>query len=160
MVPFAGWDMPVQYSSIIEEHNSVRQKVGIFDVSHMGEVFASGKDNLNFLQKLVPQDIKKLTPGKAVYCQMTNLEGGIIDDLIIYRLEDKNELPFFLLVINASRVDEDIKWLEKVKENNQFDVEIDNQSDNYSLLAVQGPLSAELINKMGFITLINHHIFQ
>ena len=85
MVDFAGWHMPVQYSSIIEEHNTVRESVGLFDVSHMGEVFVSGKESLDFLQKIVPQDISKLAYEKAVYCQLPNLKGGWMDDLIIYK---------------------------------------------------------------------------
>jgi len=143
MVPFAGWEMPVQYAGIIEEHNTVRQKVGLFDVSHMGEVFVSGVDALQFLQKLVPQDVSKLIPGKAIYCQLTNEQGGIIDDLIIY-LIGENE---YLLIVNASRVDEDLNWI--ASNSCLYDVKIDNQSDNYSLLAIQGPKSAVLIEKMG-----------
>ena len=86
MVDFAGWHMPVQYSSIIEEHKTVRNAVGLFDVSHMGEVFVSGKDATAFLNKIVPQDIEKLDYEKAVYCQLPNKNGGLIDDLIIYKL--------------------------------------------------------------------------
>ena len=143
MVPFAGWEMPVQYSNIIEEHNCVRNKLGVFDVSHMGEVFISGKDSLAFLQKLVPQDISKLTLNKAVYCQLTLPTGGLVDDLIIYKLEENS----YFLIINASRINEDLAWMNKNK--NSFDVVIDNQSDNYSLLAIQGPLSSNLIEKLG-----------
>jgi len=87
MVPFAGWEMPLQYSGIIEEHLNVRNKAGLFDVSHMGQVFISGKDSTSFLQKLVPQDISKLSSQKALYTQITMPEGGIIDDLIIYRID-------------------------------------------------------------------------
>ena len=83
IIDFAGWEMPVQYTSILEEHKNVRENVGLFDVSHMGEIFVTGKDSIKFLNKLVPQDINKLTDKKAVYCQLTNLNGGIIDDLII-----------------------------------------------------------------------------
>lgn len=143
IIPFAGWEMPVQYSNIIEEHNCVRNNVGLFDVSHMGEVFVSGKDALSFLQKIVPQDISKLTLGKAVYCQLTLPNGGLVDDLIVYKLEENN----YFLIINASRVGEDLAWMNENKAN--FDVIIDNQSDNYSLLAVQGPKSSELIEKLG-----------
>lgn len=143
MVEFAGWMMPVQYSSIIEEHKTVRENVGLFDVSHMGEVYVTGKDSLVFLNKLVPQDVSKLTDSKAVYCQMLNKHGGIIDDLIIYKLEDKN----YLLIVNASRIDEDLNWM--VRNSLGFDVSIDNQSHNYSLLAVQGPKAVELMDKMG-----------
>jgi aminomethyltransferase len=149
MVPFAGWEMPIQYSGILEEHKCVRENAGIFDVSHMGEVFISGKDALSFLQKLVPQDISKLTSGHAIYCQMTNKTGGIIDDLIIYKLEDKNENPEFLLIINASRVKEDLSWIVENKSTENFDVKIDNQSNNYSLLAIQGPKSNDIMDFAG-----------
>lgn len=143
MVPFAGWEMPVQYSNIIEEHNCVRNNVGVFDVSHMGEVFINGKDSLAFLQKLVPQDISKLTLGKAIYCQLTLPSGGLVDDLIIYKLEENN----YFLIINASRINEDLEWMKENKKD--FDVVIDNQSDNYSLLAIQGPKASNLIEKLG-----------
>lgn len=145
MVPFAGWEMPVSYSGIIEEHHTVREAVGLFDVSHMGEVFITGSDSLPFLQKLVPQDVSRLTRGKALYCQMTNKTGGIIDDLIIYKLDEPNKE--YLLIVNASRIDEDLNWM--VRNSLGFDVEINNQSHNYSLLAVQGPKSSILIEKMG-----------
>lgn len=143
MVEFAGWMMPVSYSSIINEHNAVRNNVGLFDVSHMGEVFVTGSDSLNFLNKLVPQDISKLTDLKAVYCQLLNEKGGIIDDLIIYKIENEK----YLLIVNASRIDEDLNWI--VKNSLGFNVSIDNQSHNYSLLAVQGPKASDLIAKMG-----------
>lgn len=143
MVEFAGWMMPVSYSSIIDEHKTVREKVGLFDVSHMGEVFIKGEDSLEFLNKLVPQDVSKLVDSKAVYCQLLNKEGGIIDDLIIYKLSDKN----YLLIVNASRIDEDLNWM--VRNSLGFNVSIDNQSHNYSLLAVQGPKAADLMDKMG-----------
>ena len=112
MVDFAGWHMPVQYASIIEEHKTVRENVGLFDVSHMGEVFVSGKDALDFLNKIVPQNISKLDYEKAVYCQLPNKKGGLIDDLIIYKLGILN----YLIICNASRIDEDlIGWLETAK---------------------------------------------
>lgn len=143
MIEFAGWMMPVSYSSIIDEHHTVRENVGLFDVSHMGEVFVSGKDALAFLNKLVPQDVAKLVNSKAIYCQLLNKEGGIIDDLIIYKLENEK----YLLIVNASRIDEDLNWI--VRNSLGFDVSIDNQSHNYSLLAVQGPKASDLIAKMG-----------
>lgn len=143
MVEFAGWMMPVSYSSIIEEHKTVRENVGLFDVSHMGEVFVQGEDSLEYLNKLVPQDVSKLTDSKAIYCQLTNKQGGIIDDLIIYKLEDKK----YLLIVNASRIDDDLNWM--VRNKLGFDVSIDNQSHNYSLLAVQGPKASDLMAKMG-----------
>lgn len=143
MVDFAGWEMPVQYSSIIEEHKNVRENVGLFDVSHMGELIVHGEDALSFLNKLVPQNISKLTDKKAVYCQLPNKRGGLIDDLIIYKLEDKK----YLIIANASRVDEDLNWMTR----NQlgFNVEIENISHKYSLIAVQGPKASDLIMSIG-----------
>ena len=143
MVDFAGWHMPVQYSSIIEEHKTVRETVGIFDVSHMGELIVRGKDALTFLNRIVPQNITKLTDGKAVYCQLPNKQGGLIDDLIIYKLEDS----CYLIIANASRVDEDINWMSLNVED--LEVEIINESHNYSLIAVQGPKACELVKIMG-----------
>ncbi len=144
MVDFAGWHMPVQYSSIIEEHKTVRENVGIFDVSHMGEVFISGKDATEFLNKIVPQDIKKLDYEKAVYCQLPNKNGGLIDDLIIYKLG----IESYLVICNASRIDEDLNWI--VRNKRGMNVKIDNQSHNYSLLAIQGPRAIDVMKKMGY----------
>lgn len=144
MVDFAGWHMPVQYSSIIEEHKTVRENVGLFDVSHMGEVFVSGKDATAFLNKVVPQDIEKLAYEKAVYCQLPNKNGGLIDDLIIYKLG----IEYYLVICNASRIDEDLNWL--VRNKRGMNVKIDNQSHNYSLLAIQGPRAIDLVRKMGY----------
>ena len=147
MVDFAGWHMPVQYTSIIEEHKTVRENVGLFDVSHMGEVFVSVKESLTFLQKIVPQDISKLAYEKAVYCQLPNKSGGLIDDLIIYKLG----INFYLIICNAARIDEDLNWM--VRNKKGLDVKIDNQSHNYSLLAVQGPKADALLRTMGLDTL-------
>ncbi len=143
MVDFAGWEMPVQYTSIIEEHKTVRENVGIFDVSHMGELIVSGEDSLAFLNKLVPQNISKLVDKKAVYCQLTNKQGGLIDDLIIYKLEDKK----YLIIVNASRADEDLNWMTRNQAG--FNVDIDNISHKYSLIAVQGPKACDLIMSIG-----------
>ena len=147
MVDFAGWDMPVQYTSIIEEHKNVRENVGLFDVSHMGELIVHGVDALPFLNKLVPQELKNLTDKKAIYCQLPNIEGGLIDDLIIYKLEDDK----YLIIANASRVDEDLNWMTLNQQG--FDVEIENISHKYSLIAVQGPKACDLINSAGLIDL-------
>ena len=143
MVDFAGWHMPVQYSSIIDEHNTVRNSVGIFDVSHMGEVIVKGKDALNFLNSIVPQDISKLTDSKAVYCQLPNKKGGLIDDLIIYKIVDEK----YLIIANASRIDTDINWMSRNKRD--YDVQIIDESHNYSLIAVQGPKACDLMYKLG-----------
>lgn len=146
MVDFAGWHMPVQYSSIIKEHKTVRENVGLFDVSHMGEVFVYGDDALEFLNKIVPQDISKLDYEKAVYCQLPKQNGGLIDDLIIYKIG----ILSYLVICNASRIDEDVNWMSLNSES--YDVKIDNQSHNYSLLAVQGPKADALLRKMGLKT--------
>ena len=147
MVDFAGWDMPVQYSSIIEEHKTVRNALGFFDVSHMGEIIVEGIDSLKFLNSLVPQELNKLTDNKAVYCQLTNEAGGIIDDLIIYKLKDCK----YLIIANASRVDEDINWISLHKAN--YNVSIINESHNYSMIAVQGPKTAEFMCDIGITEL-------
>lgn len=144
MVDFAGWHMPVQYRSIIEEHKNVRENVGVFDVSHMGEVFVVGEDAEEYLNKLVPQDISKLTDGKAVYCQLTNRQGGLIDDLIIYKLKQNT----YLIVCNASRVDEDINWMSLNQRG--YNINLDNESHNLSLLAIQGPKAIDLMHKLGY----------
>ena len=143
MVDFAGWEMPVQYTSIIEEHNNVRNNAGIFDVSHMGEIFISGKDSLAFLQTLFPQDVSKLTQNKALYCQLTNESGGIVDDLIVYLLKE-NE---YLLIVNASRLEVDYQWL--ISHKNDYDVLIENKSDIYSMIALQGPKASDILEKIG-----------
>ncbi len=147
MVDFAGWEMPVQYTSIIEEHKAVRNSVGIFDVSHMGEIIIRGEDSLPFLNKIVPQNIADLPTFKAIYCQLTNKNAGIIDDLIIYKLKE-NE---YLIIANASRIDEDLNWM--VRNKLGFNVDIINESHNYSLLAVQGPKACELLNHIGITSL-------
>lgn len=143
MVDFAGWDMPVQYTSIIEEHNNVRNNAGLFDVSHMGEIFVYGKDALNYLQTLVPQDISKVIDKKAKYCQFTTETGGIVDDLFIYKLEDDN----YLLVVNASRLEVDFEWM--IKHKNDFDIEVKNLSNELSMVAIQGPKASDIVAKLG-----------
>ena len=149
IVPFAGWELPVQFSSIIDEHMTVRNNVGLFDVSHMGEIFIYGIEAVELLEKLVPQSISKLAPGKAVYSQLTNKNAGIIDDLIIYKLEDKDNNPAFLLIVNASRINKDYNWIEFNRKTGNYNAEIINDSDNYSLIAVQGPSSCNLLEDLG-----------
>ena len=143
MVDFAGWEMPVQYTSILEEHNNVRKNAGLFDVSHMGEIFVSGKDAYSFLQTLFPQDISKLIDSKALYCQFTNENGGIVDDLIVFKLKDND----YLLIVNASRVDTDYEWMLKNKKS--YNVNVENKSDIYSMVALQGPKASEILEKAG-----------
>lgn len=147
MVPFGGWMMPVQYEGIIKEHNITRTSAGLFDVSHMGEIYIKGSDSLNFLQKIVPQDISKLESGHAVYCQLPNYEGGLVDDLIIYNACGVIDNVDYFIVINASRIKEDYEFMQ---ENAKvFDVEVINKSDDFSMLALQGPKAKEIILKAG-----------
>ncbi|MBI3590394.1 MAG: glycine cleavage system aminomethyltransferase GcvT [Candidatus Melainabacteria bacterium] len=140
LVDFAGFEMPVQYQGIISEHSAVRTKAGIFDVSHMGEFVVSGKDALNFLNYLVPNDIKKIEEsGKGLYTQLCNEKGGTVDDLIIYRTDSD-----FLVVVNASNIEKDWQWFNKYK--NSFNVELKNISDSTSLLALQGPKAFDFLS--------------
>jgi aminomethyltransferase len=141
MVDFAGYEMPVQYSSIIAEHKAVRNSVGVFDVSHMGEVFISGEKALEHVQHITTNDASKLTPGRVQYSTMCYPDGGIVDDLLVYNLA-KNE---YMLVVNAANIEKDYRWM---VENNEFGADIKNLSDDYSLLAVQGPDSEKVIQKL------------
>jgi len=141
LVEFAGYEMPIQYSSIIAEHKAVRNSVGVFDVSHMGEVFVTGDKALEFVQHITINDASKLFPGRVQYSAMCYPDGGIVDDLLVYKISDKE----FLLVINASNIEKDFNWM---KENNKFGVTLNNRSDDYSLLAVQGPNSGEVLKKL------------
>lgn len=141
MVEFAGYIMPVQYSSIIAEHKAVRNSVGVFDVSHMGEIFVSGKKAADFVQYITVNDIEKLYPGRVQYSAMCYEDGGIVDDLLVYKISETK----FMLVVNASNLEKDFEWMKK---NNKFDVELSDESDEYSLIAVQGPKSKETIRKI------------
>jgi|TARA_A100001035_G_scaffold274645_1_gene266911 aminomethyltransferase len=133
IVDFAGFKMPISYSSVTEEHNHVRENVGVFDVSHMGEFEISGKNSDRFIQFICSNDIMKLKPGKAQYNCLVNDNGGIIDDLIVYKIEEEK----FLLVVNASNIDKDFDWIKSL--NKDYSCSINNISDKTSLLAVQGP---------------------
>ncbi|MFI0691409.1 glycine cleavage system aminomethyltransferase GcvT [Staphylococcus aureus] len=142
IVEFGGWAMPVQFSSIKEEHNAVRYEIGLFDVSHMGEIEVTGKDASQFVQYLLSNDTDNLTTSKALYTALCNEEGGIIDDLVIYKLADDN----YLLVVNAANTEKDFNWILKHKE--KFDVEVQNVSNQYGQLAIQGPKARDLINQL------------
>lgn len=141
MVPFAGYNMPVQYKGLKHEHEVVRTGVGVFDVSHMGEFFLKGPKALDLIQKISSNDASKLVPGKAQYSCMPNEKGGIVDDLIIYMISDEN----YLLVVNASNIEKDWNWISK---HNDFGVEMIDASDEYSLLAIQGPRAAEAMQSI------------
>lgn len=141
LIDFGGWEMPVQYSGIRDEHHAVRNNVGMFDVSHMGEFYVTGPEALALIQHVTINDASKLTPGKAQYSAMCYPNGGIVDDLLVYML-DKNK---FMLVVNASNIQKDFDWIEQ---NNDFDVALANLSEETCLLAVQGPKSVDTLQKM------------
>ncbi|MER3524721.1 MAG: glycine cleavage system protein T [Ignavibacteria bacterium] len=142
MVEFAGFEMPVQYpTGIVEEHKRVRAAVGLFDVSHMGELEVYGPEALAFVQKVTVNDVAKLTPGRVQYSAMCYDNGGIVDDVLVYCLEPQR----YMLVINAANIEKDVAWLNKHRSGN---VTLDNRSDAMSLLAVQGPHSRFVLQKL------------
>ncbi|MCT8340188.1 glycine cleavage system aminomethyltransferase GcvT [Flavobacteriaceae bacterium TK19130] len=141
MVPFAGYNMPVSYEGVNEEHKTVRNAVGVFDVSHMGEFLITGPKALDLIQKVCSNDASKLTDGKAQYSCFPNETGGIVDDLIVYRLEAEK----YLLVVNASNIEKDWEWISK---HNTMGADMRNLSDDYSLLAIQGPKAVEAMQSL------------
>jgi aminomethyltransferase len=139
LVDFADWEMPVQYTSVIEEHRAVRQRAGLFDVSHMGEFRITGPSAEEFLQRLTPNDVSKLVPGQAHYSGLLTEQGTYIDDLLVYRLAPEE----FLLVVNAANIDKDFVWV--TSRVGQDEVEIENASEAFALLALQGPRAAAIL---------------
>ncbi|MBK7856945.1 MAG: glycine cleavage system aminomethyltransferase GcvT [Bacteroidetes bacterium] len=146
MVPFAGYNMPVSYEGINTEHETVRTAVGVFDVSHMGEFILKGEHALDLIQAVTSNDASKLTDGKAQYSCLPNSTGGIVDDLIVYRIDEKT----YMLVVNASNIDKDWNW---IKQNDKWNVEMHNISDKTSLLAVQGPKATAVLQKLTAVDL-------
>lgn len=142
MVPFAGFEMPVQYSGVTEEHFAVREKAGIFDVSHMGQFFVEGENAKDLLQYVTSNDVSKLEDGQAQYSCLPNGKGGIVDDLIVYKMSDSK----YFVVVNASNIDKD--WAHFQKFNEKFGAEMRNASDEMSLLAIQGPKATEILQKL------------
>ena len=138
MVAFGGWEMPVQYSGIVEEHNTVRQRVGLFDISHMGEVLVAGPNAETVLNRLLTNDVRKVGVGEAQYTLMCNERGGVMDDLIVYRVEP----TVYLLVVNAGNIEKDFAWM-----NAQVNMPVvfENQSDQTAAMALQGPLAAKFL---------------
>ena len=155
MVPFAGFNMPVQYSGINDEHETVRTAVGMFDVSHMGEFILKGEKALDLIQKVSSNDASKLYDGKVQYGYLPNENGGIVDDFLTYKIDDKT----YLLVVNASNIDKDWDWISKF---NSEGVEMKNISDETSLFAVQGPKAADALQKLTDIDLapMEYYSFQ
>lgn len=139
IVDFHGWELPVQYESIMKEHDAVRHRVGLFDVSHMGQVFVTGPQALAFLQKVNANDIAKAAPGRAVYSHLPNDKGGVVDDVIVSCLAKDR----YLVVVNAATADKDFSWFQKQAKG--MDVSLENKSDYYGMIAVQGPKAAALI---------------
>ena len=141
MVPFAGFNMPVQYAGVNIEHETVRKAVGVFDVSHMGEFILKGEGALDLIQKVTSNDASKLFDGKVQYSCLPNEQGGIVDDLLVYRIDEKT----YMLVVNASNIEKDWNW---ISEHNTFGVEMKDISDRTSLLAVQGPKATEALQTL------------
>ncbi|RZK57804.1 MAG: glycine cleavage system aminomethyltransferase GcvT [Pedobacter sp.] len=146
MVPFAGYNMPVQYEGINVEHATVRNAVGVFDVSHMGEFILKGENALDLIQRVTSNDASKLIDGKVQYSCLPNKDGGIVDDLLVYRIDEKS----YMLVVNASNIDKDWNWIQGF---NTAGVEMHNISDKTSLLAVQGPKAADALQSLTDIDL-------
>ena len=152
-IDFGGWELPVQFSSIKEEHEAVRTRAGLFDVSHMGEIDVTGTDSLNYLQKMFTNDISKIKNGGAQYNAMCYENGGTVDDLLVYKIEDNH----YLLVVNASNIDKDFKWLE---DHLDGDVSIENLSEKMALLALQGPLAEKVLQKLAGSDLSKIGVFK
>jgi aminomethyltransferase len=155
MVPFAGYNMPVQYEGVNAEHETVRNGVGVFDVSHMGEFLLKGPNALALIQKVCSNDASVLFDGKAQYSCLPNGKGGIVDDLIIYRISEEA----YFIVVNASNIEKDWNW---ISQHNDLGVEMQNLSDDYSLLAIQGPKAAEAMQSLTSVDLANmtYYTFQ
>jgi len=155
MVPFAGYNMPVQYEGVNIEHETVRNGVGVFDVSHMGEFLLSGPNALALIQKVSTNDASVLVDGKAQYSCLPNGKGGIVDDLIIYRINSET----YFLVVNASNIEKDWNW---ISSHNDLGVDMQNLSDDYSLLAIQGPKAAEAMQSLTSVSLSDmvYYTFQ
>ncbi|HEU4469507.1 MAG TPA: glycine cleavage system aminomethyltransferase GcvT [Flavisolibacter sp.] len=149
MVEFAGYNMPISYSSINEEHATVRKNAGVFDVSHMGEFILKGSDALDLIQRITTNDASKLTTGKAQYSCMTNEQGGIVDDLLIYCIEENK---VYMIVVNASNIEKDWNWIQRFNHKN---VEMHNISDETCLLAVQGPNATRILQSLTDMDIMN-----
>jgi len=142
MVPFAGYNMPLYYSSIKEEHLAVRNNAGVFDVSHMGEFIIEGNNAEELIQHISSNDISKISPGMSQYTVMPNENGGVVDDLIIYQLEERK----YMMVVNASNIEKDLEWIKK--QNLKFGTKIHDMSNEFSLLALQGPNALKIIQNL------------
>ena len=140
--PFGGFDMPIQYTNIIDEHQAVRQHCGVFDVSHMGEVLVSGKDAERYVNHVFTNDVRNIPNGKILYGMMCYEDGGVVDDLLVYKMADDK----FFLVINAANIDKDWAWIQQ--QSKGFDITLDHQSDQYGELAIQGPDAEQVMEQV------------
>ncbi len=150
LVDFAGWEMPVQYRSILEEHKAVRNTAGLFDVSHMGEVDVRGREAREFLNHLVTNEVEKLFPGRVLYTPMCYESGGVVDDLLVYMRAPED----YFLCINAGNIEKDLAWIHE--QAARFEVSVTDRSEDYALLAIQGPRAMEILqtltgSKLGMI---------
>lgn len=152
-IDFGGWELPVQFSSIKEEHDAVRNRAGLFDVSHMGEIFVEGPDALAFLQKLLSNEISKIAIGSAQYNAMCYEDGGVVDDLLTYRLDETR----YLLCVNASNIEKDFAWMQR---NVSGDVLLTNQSADYAQIALQGPRSEQVLQTLTEVNLSTIKYFK
>lgn len=140
--PFGGFGMPIQYTNIVDEHNAVRQACGVFDVSHMGEVLVTGAESEKFVNYIFTNDIAGAPDGKIFYGMMCHPTGGVVDDLLVYKMAEQR----YFLVINASNIDKDVAWI--VEQAKNFDVTVENQSEKYGEVAVQGPNTEEIVERV------------
>ncbi|GAB5560555.1 MAG: glycine cleavage system aminomethyltransferase GcvT [Synoicihabitans sp.] len=156
IVDFAGWEMPVQYKSILEEHKAVRTTAGLFDVSHMGEVDVTGPDAEAYLNRLVTNDVSTLYPGRVLYSPMCRADGGVVDDLLVYLKEPGR----YFLCINASNIEKDLAWMRAQAEG--FDVTIDDRSPDFALLAIQGPRAEQILQSLtgAKLPILRYYHFQ
>ena len=142
IVDYAGWFLPVQYEGLIPEHNAVRNEAGIFDVSHMGVVMVKGKDSLPYLQYLFTNDLSKAEENQVMYTMMCYPDGGVVDDLLVYKFSEEE----YLLVVNAANTDKDLKWM--IDNKKDFNIIIENISDQMSIMAIQGPNQKKYFNSL------------
>jgi aminomethyltransferase len=158
LIPFAGWLMPVQYSGVIDEHRTVRSAAGLFDLGHMGQVRVTGADALPYLQLVTTNDVSVLGSGDAQYSLLPNEQGGVIDDIIVYRLPDE---PGYLVVVNASNHAKDVEWMQQQRLTQpQFDVDVDDMSESLGMIAIQGPMAQKIVTGLTETDLSGLNPFQ
>jgi aminomethyltransferase len=146
LIPFAGWLMPVQYTGIVDEHRTVRSAAGLFDLGHMGQVRVTGTDALPYLQLITTNDVSALSPGDAQYSLLPNEQGGVIDDIIVYRLPDE---PGYLVVVNAANHAKDVAWMQRQRSTRpELEVEVDDVSESLGMIAIQGPTAAAIVAEL------------